>query len=300
MIQTIQMLTKKGLASPPNWLCDNVIYATIVGSFAYGVSSDTSDCDIYGVCVEPRRQVFPFATGEHVYGFGKLPERFEQYIEHHIFDKDDLGGKGRTYDYTIFGLVKAFDLWSTGNPNCLEMLFTSNECIIQSTQLAKLIRDKREMFLTKQCYQKFIGYLSSQIHKAKIKQPTGKRAELVEKHSYDTKFIANSVRLAYECETILNERTIDLRRFSEHIKAIRRGEVALDEVMRWLDEKEVSLIKAHQESKIPQCVDMQEVTTFLLQCLEMHYGSIDKMVDRSTIEKQALNEIWNVLQRYKI
>lgn len=45
MIQTIQMLTKKGLASPPNWLCDNVIYATIVGSFAYGVSSDTSDCD---------------------------------------------------------------------------------------------------------------------------------------------------------------------------------------------------------------------------------------------------------------
>lgn len=300
MIQTLQQITKKNLASPPNWLPDNCIYQTIVGSYAYGVSGLDSDVDIYGVCVEPRRQVFPFSTGEHVYGFGKLPERFEQYIQHHIFDKDDLGGKGRTYDYTIFGLVKAFDLWSTGNPNCLEMLFTSNECIVQSTQLAKLIRDKREIFLTKQCYPKFIGYLSSQIHKAKIKQPNGNRSELVEKHGFDTKFIANSVRLAYECETILNERTIDLRRFSEHIKAIRRGEVSLDEIMRWLDEKEASLIKAHQESKIPQCVDMQEVTTFLLQCLEMHYGSIDKMVDRSTIEKQALNEIWNVLQRYKI
>lgn len=300
MIQTIQMLTKKGLASPPNWLCDNVIYATIVGSFAYGVSSDTSDCDVVGLVIPPKRYVFPYSTGEYVFGFSKEPAKFEEYIQHHIFDKDDLGGKGRTYDYTIFSLVKAFHMWTSGNPNCLEMLFTSNECIIQSTQLAKLIRDKREMFLTKQCYPKFIGYLSSQIHKAKIKQPNGKRAELVEAHGFDSKFVANSVRLAYECETILNERTIDLRRFSDHIKAIRNGNVSLDEVMAWLDEKEKYLIRAHQESKIPQCVDIKEVTTFLLQCLETHYGSIDKMVDRSTIEKQALNEIWEVLQRYKI
>lgn len=300
MIQTIQMLTKKGLASPPSWLNDNCIYQTIMGSVAYGVSSDTSDCDIYGICVESRRFVFPFSSGEYVYGFGKPPQVFDQYIQHHIFDKDDLAGKGRTYDYTIYGIVKAFNLWTSGNPNCLEMLFTSNECIIQSTQVAKMIRDNREIFLTKECYKKFMCYLHSQIHKAKIKKPEGKRAKLVEAHSYDTKFVANGVRLAYECETILNDRNIDLRAFSDHVKAIRKGEVPLDDVMKWLDEKEKSLIRAYQDSKIPNKPDIQAITAFLLSCLEFHYGSIDKMVEKSTIAQQAITEICNVLQKYKI
>lgn len=300
MIQTIQMLASKGLANPPRWLCDNMCYATVMGSLAYGTSSDSSDCDIYGFCIEPRRYVFPYSSSEYIFGFGKEPEKFEQYIQHHIFDEHDLGGKGRTYDYTIFGIIKAFNLWSSGNPNCLEMLFTSNEVIIQQTQIAKNIRDNAHIFLSKQCYAKFMGYSASQIHKAKIKNPNGKRAELVKNHGFDSKFLANSVRLAYECETILNERTIDLRRFSDHVKGIRKGEYTLDEVMRWLDEKEKALIKCFSDSKIPENPNMEEVKNLLLVSLESHYGSIDKTIDRDTINGQALREILGVLDKYNI
>lgn len=39
---------------PPGWLCDNLCYETMMGSVAYGVSSDSSDMDVYGICVPPK------------------------------------------------------------------------------------------------------------------------------------------------------------------------------------------------------------------------------------------------------
>jgi RNA repair pathway DNA polymerase beta family len=43
-------------------------------------------------------------------GFGTPKPRFEQFQEHHIHDHDALTGKGRTYDLTIYGIVKFFNL----------------------------------------------------------------------------------------------------------------------------------------------------------------------------------------------
>lgn len=48
MASRVQLLTKKNLAHPPKWLPDNIHYEVIMGSVAYGVSSDTSDMDVYG------------------------------------------------------------------------------------------------------------------------------------------------------------------------------------------------------------------------------------------------------------
>ena len=36
-----------GKLHPPSWLPDNLCYETMMGSVAYGVSSDTSDVDVY-------------------------------------------------------------------------------------------------------------------------------------------------------------------------------------------------------------------------------------------------------------
>lgn len=284
----------------PRWIVDNIIYETIMGSVAYGVSSDTSDCDVYAVCVPPKSDVFPFINTNLIYLFDKNPDVFEQYINHGIKSEDDLGGKGRTYDYTVFSIVKAFKLWSSGNPNCLEMLYTSNECIISQTRMFKNIRDNADIFLSKLCYNTFINYLSSQIHKAKIKTPEGKRKELVDNHGYDTKYVANSVRLAYLCETILTDHTLDLRRFKDHVKAIRRGEVSLNDVMLWLDEKERALIKIKQESKLPEKPDMQKIKSLLFSSLESHYGTLSNYIANNTIYEQAMKEISNILTKYKL
>ena len=37
---------------PPGWLCDNLCYETMMGSVAYGVSSDSSDMDFFRAYIE--------------------------------------------------------------------------------------------------------------------------------------------------------------------------------------------------------------------------------------------------------
>ena len=68
-MSTLQRLTDRGLIRPPRWLPGSVQYETIMGSVAYGVSSDTSDMDVYGWAIPPKDDVFPHLRGE-IPGFG--------------------------------------------------------------------------------------------------------------------------------------------------------------------------------------------------------------------------------------
>ena len=115
----IQELQSKGLIHPPAWLPTNVQYLTIMGSVAYGVSSDTSDMDLYGFAIPPKLEVFPHLRGE-IMGFGRQKQRFEQWQEHHVRDEDALGGKGRDYDLQVFNIVKMFNLCLDNNPNMID------------------------------------------------------------------------------------------------------------------------------------------------------------------------------------
>jgi uncharacterized protein len=77
----IKELEDKGFISPPPWLSTNVHYLTLAGSVAYGVSSDTSDMDIYGFCTPKKQTVFPHLAGE-ILGFGTQVPRFDQWQQH--------------------------------------------------------------------------------------------------------------------------------------------------------------------------------------------------------------------------
>ena len=77
MPSAVQKLTERGLCTPPSFLPTNVHYETIMGSVAYGVSSDTSDMDVYGFAIPPKEIVFPHLAGE-IMGFGRQKKRFEQ------------------------------------------------------------------------------------------------------------------------------------------------------------------------------------------------------------------------------
>ena len=202
-MSTLQRLTDRGLVKPPRWLPGNVQYETIMGSVAYGVSSDTSDVDVYGWAIPPKEDIFPHLRGE-IPGFGRQAKRFEQYQEHHVEDRDALAGHGRTYDLTIFGIVKFFALAMENNPNIIDSLFTPTTCVLHSTRVGNLVRENRRLFLHKGAWPKFKGYAYCQLHKLAIKQPQGKRAELVAEHGFDTKFGYHVVRLIGEVEQILD------------------------------------------------------------------------------------------------
>jgi len=273
----ITELRAKGLISPPKWLDDNIVYLTIFGSIAYGAADTTkiSDFDVYGICIPNKSEVFPHLKGDIV-GFGRNPQRFEQWQQHHIFDPDALGGKGREYDFSVYNIVKFFNLLMENNPSCIDTLFTPYECILHITKVGNLIRDNRRLFLHKGCWPKFKGYSYSMLHKMNSKTPQvgSKRANLREEFGFDTKYAMHLVRLLGEAEMILAEGDLDLRRNSEQLKAIRRGEVSSDDIIKWAQDKEKQLENLYVDSKLPWGPDEGAIKKLLLECLELHYGSL--------------------------
>lgn len=297
-MSTLQRLTERGLIRPPRWLPGNVQYETIMGSVAYGVSSDTSDVDVYGWAIPPKDDIFPHLRGE-ILGFGKQAKRFEVYQEHHVEDRDALAGHGRTYDLTLFGIVKFFALAMENNPNIIDSLFTPSTCILHCTKVGNLVRENRRLFLHKGAWPKFKGYAYSQLHKLAIKQPQGKRAELVERHGFDTKFGYHVVRLIGEVEMILMEGDIDLQRNNEQLKAIRRGEWTEERLRQWFADKESHLERVYAESTLRATPDEGRLKTLLLEVLEEHYGSLEGCVVNPDRAVAVLRNIQAELDRVK-
>jgi uncharacterized protein len=297
-MSTLERLTDRGLVKPPRWLPGNVQYETIMGSVAYGVSSDTSDVDVYGWAIPPKDDLFPHLRGE-VPGFGTPRPRFEQYQEHHVEDRDALAGHGRLYDLTIYGIVKFFNLAMENNPNVIDSLFTPANCVLHMTRAGNLVRENRRLFLNKGAWPKFKGYAYSQLHKLSTKAPRGKRAALVEKHGYDVKFAYHVVRLLTEVEMILMEQDIDLQRNNDQLKAIRRGEWTEERLRAWCADKESHLERIYTESALRATPDEPKIRALLLHCLEDHYGSLEACVVDPDRAVQALQSIQAELERVK-
>lgn len=291
----LQQLHKKGLYTAPNFILSNTQYVTRTGSVAYGCSSDCSDEDFYGFCIPPLEMIFPHLAGE-IEGFGRQKKRFEQQQNHHIEDKEE----GKMYDITIFNIVKYFSLCMECNPNMLDTLFTPVNCIVHSTQISNLVRENRKIFLHKGAWPKFKGYAFSQLHKMSSKNPEegSNRAELREKYGYDVKFGCHVVRLLLEVEMILAEGDLDIQRHKEQLKAIRRGEVKEEEIRQFFTEKEKSLEKLYNESKLPWGPDEDKIKKLLLNCLEMHYGNIDKCIVIPGAAENALKDIQEIMNKY--
>ena len=213
-----------------------------------------------------------------------------------LYDSDLLKGAGVEYDFQIFSIVKYFDLLMRNNPTVIDSLFVPYNCIIHCTAVGNLIRENRKLFLSKECFTKFKGYAFSQLHKMQTKDPKGKRKEIREKYGYDTKYAVHLVRLLGECEQILMHGDLDIQQNNEHLKAIRRGEVAEAEVYKWFKEKEPVLEKLFVESKLREKANEDEIKALLLKCLEHHYGNLSDCVIVPDKHQSVLEKIKTILE----
>lgn len=282
----------------PSWLAESIVYETLMGSVAYGVSSDTSDRDVYGFCVPPKPLVFPHLAGE-IPGFGTPKPRFEQLQNHHVSDPDALAGKGCTWDFTLFSIVKFFHLAMENNPNVVDSLFTPESCVLHQSPVGRRVRERRRLFLHRGAWAKFRGYAYAQLHKLDIKapEPGTRRAESVERFGYDVKFAYHIVRLLDEAEQILTGGDIDLTRDAERLKAIRRGEWTLEQVRSFFARREPELERAFAESPLPPRPDEPAIRSLLLECLEAHYGSVADAVGGDSEERALLRQIKALCER---
>jgi predicted nucleotidyltransferase len=290
-------LREAGAIQPPRWLENGTVYLTLMGSAAYGVSSDSSDVDVYGVCIPPKDIVFPHTAGV-IQGFGTQPETFDQWQLHRVISPF---GKDAIYDFAVFSIIKYFRLCAENNPNMIDSLFTPRRCVLHSTQIGEMFRERRKEFLHKGSWAKFNGYAYSQMGKIRdktsAKNPT--RAASIAEHGYDLKYAYHTVRLLNEVEMILTEGDIDLERNREQLKSIRRGDWKFEDLERYFTEKERTLEVQYATSKLPLTYDEAALKALLLQCLEAHYGSLSNAITTSPDVGRLVREMDDLLARYR-
>ncbi len=343
----IQKLEEKKLINPPSWLGSNVHYLTIMGSVAYGVSSDTSDMDIYGWCMPTKELVFPHLAGE-ILGFGRQTKRFEQYQQHHVINPEEshvirarrcpecesdvepaqgidfIGvqapgdwwckscvkgffndqievDRGREYDFTVYGIVKYFQLCMENNPNMIDSLFTPANCVLHITRVGQMVRDNRRIFLHKGAWHTFKGYAYAQLSRmTKSDETQGKRRKLIDKYGYDIKFAYHIVRLLNEIEQIMMEGDLDLQKNREELKSIRRGEWTEVQIRDYFTRKEQELGALYLTSPLPHEPDEGKIKKLLLECLEEHYGNLEKCVVQPDKYKTVLQQVKDILDHADI
>lgn len=115
----------------------HTIFECIVGSQAYGTNDSKSDLDYAGVMIPGL---------EYFLGM----KRVEQF-------------QGYEIDKTIYEIRKALTLIADNNPNMLDLLFTPDRCIVKETKYWEMIKEKRDLFLSKRARYTFSGYAIAQL-----------------------------------------------------------------------------------------------------------------------------------------
>jgi len=297
----VKRLKKLNLIDTPRFVYEQMQYEVIMGSFAYGVDSDTSDVDIYGFCIPNKNVIFPHTTPDWIHAFDPIRNNFEQYQQHHIVD--DTYKPPKEFDITIYNIVKYFRLCADGNPNMIDSLFVPRRCIVYCTPIGNLVRENRRLFLSKKCWSTFKGYSYSQIHKMKIKNPEGKRKKLVEKYGYDVKYAYHLVRLLNEVEQILTEGDLDIERNREQLKAIRKGDWTQKQVEEYFEFKEKSLEQVYHQSELPYKPRIDEIRNLLFKCLEMHFTTLKDVIPKQDISwsqfEKTMKELISIWENHQ-
>ena len=301
MPSVLRRLVKHDLIHPPPWLMDNLIFEGVSGSTAYGCNDeDDTDEDLVGMAIPPKDMVFPHLAG-YIPGFGTKPPTFNNFQQHHINFQETK----RQYDVCVYGIVKFFQLCRDNNPNMLELLYLPKRCIHHSTLVYEHIRTHRKLFLHRGCFKKFSGYAHSQLKK--MGQPgekrSAKRRATVQAYGFDTKFAYHIVRLLLECEQLFVEQHLTLDRDREIFKAIRRGDWSMDKIREWFDTKEKDMERLYhadeKEVALPYYPDEEAIKQVLIECLEMHYGSLSKAVSRPAAADLIINELKSIIHRFE-
>lgn len=217
----------------------NLILKVLTGSRAYGTATEDSDIDTRGICIPPSNVLLGL-------------DSFEQY-EHPETDE------------IIYSLDKFVRLALQNNPNIMEILYSSPDCILEASASGKGLLALRDKFLSKQVFKTYGGYVRSRVGKLERQTAEGKRKDLIDKFGYDTKDAAHVLRLQDSCVEALNEGTITVKRpNADFLRAVRRGEVPLDSIYKLIAIGEEHMNAAYTSSKLPDRPDRKTINEWLI------------------------------------
>jgi len=261
-------------------------YEVIMGSFAYGVSSDVSDTDVYGMYVPPIEYIFPHTAG-YIRGFGPQPDygKVDNFQRHHIMCD------GREYDLALFSIIRYFDLCMDNNPNMIDSLFVPARCVVHIDTVGEIMRENRRLFLHKGIQKKLLGYAFGQLKKIRSQTREGKRAEVVEKYGYDVKNAYHVVRLVQQAEMVMTTHDLDLELNRELLKSVRRGEWTLERLEEWFEQRQRDLDTLYVTSDLRLVPDYDTIKSLLMQCLEAKFGSLQAYFNSEGSDRIAQDKL---------
>jgi len=213
-------------------LYDFVIYRCIVGSRAFGLAGDDSDTDRRGIYLPPADLQWS------LYG---APEQLENDATQECY----------------WELRKFLILALKANPNILECLYTP--LIETATPIAQELLAMRESFLSKLVYQTYNGYVMSQFKK--LEQDLRNTGAIKWKHAM------HLIRLLMSGVTVMKEGAVPVN-VAEHrdlLLAIKRGELAWDEVNKLRLDLHKRFDEAFTNTKLPERPDYDRANAFLIK-----------------------------------
>lgn len=248
-----------------------LILRTQVGSGVHGTSiTGQDDRDEMGICLEPPAFVTGLARVPSGTGSVGRTVPFEQYERHTVWDEPgglaNRSGAG-DLDVIIYSARKWARLALDGNPTVLLVLFVPDEEVVFRDEVGAELVENAHRFVSRRAADRFLGYLQGQ--RAAMTGEVGahtNRPELVAIHGYDTKYAMHALRLGYQGVELLTTGRITLpvpEPQRSYLRAIRRGEVGLPEVIAAVSSAEVELARLATSSSVPEQPDTRWVDAWL-------------------------------------
>jgi predicted nucleotidyltransferase len=208
----------------------------------------TDDTDWYGLYIPPPSKVLGLDREDHfVFTTG-----------------GKLGGNGPwDVDVCLYTLMKWAGLAVKGNPSALHFLFVPLEF---TTDTWNHVSTRSEIFLAKGHVKPFLGFADDQMKRllGQKGQKNIHRADLEEKHGYDTKYAMHVTRLYGEANELMEHGRITLPRPNrDELVEIRRGKYSLVEIRELGAQLESEALAAQATSPLPDEVDREAINQLL-------------------------------------
>lgn len=200
--------------------------ATVVGSHAYGIAQPSSDVDVAAV----------YLSKPIILGFDRTPPQTRRCRIHNL-------------DLTAYSIGQFFRLCAQGNPNMLDVLFSSQR--LRVSELGQHILDNRSLFVSQQAIVRYQAYAHNQI------------ACINKNPALYTKAIVNVVRLGLQCEQLLVEHTIDLTRNAAVLNEIKKDVWTVPQLLRWWQVHNERLVWLQARTSLPERPDEARIRALL-------------------------------------
>lgn len=159
-------------------LRDHTILLVVGGSRAYGIHTDTSDVDVKGVAIPPKKFVLGCDEG---FEQADAPEHMKVFLD--LFTGEELAAIEREkLEGSVYSLQKFMAMALKANPNILDVLFCRDEEVRLNTLVGKKLRANRDLFLSAKAKHTFSGYAMAQLkrinlHRRWLLNPPKKKPE---------------------------------------------------------------------------------------------------------------------------